>query len=353
MNHRTARGIRSALLALICTVGLQAGLQGGLLAGSAGQAWGQLPSNLGVGTNQQGSLFYSLGSAVAKVLSTHLPVQARVQPYAGTSVILPLIDSGELALGVNNTNDSRMAYRGLKPFLPSPKLRLVSVLLPIGVGIMVPNNSAIHTLKELKGKRVSGEFKAQLAVWYNTTSILASDGLTWDDVQMVPTANVVTGAKLLMEGRVDATLFALGAAQVREADASISGGVRYLPINDTPEGVRRMQEAMPGTYPLLMKKGSSVGIQADTPVEAYDVFVITGAGMNDEAVATIVKALYGAEQELKESFRPLEAFSREKMVKDNATIPYHPGAIKAYKELGLWSPAMDELQQRLLSQAAH
>ena len=344
MNHRTARGLRSALLALLCAAGL--------MAGAAGQAWAQLPSNLGVGTNPQGSLFYSLGSAVAKVLSAHLPVQARVQPYAGTSVILPLIDAGELALGVNNTNDSRMAYRGLKPFLPSPKLRLASVLLPIGVGIMVPARSDIRTLKDLKGKRLSGDFKAQLAVWYNSTSILASEGMTWDDVQVVPTANVVTGAKLMMEGRVDATLFALGAAQVREADASIPGGVRFLPINDSPEGVRRMQEAMPGTYPLVMKKGSSPGILADTTVEAYDVFVITGAGMNDEAVATIVKALHAAEKEIQESFRPLQSFSRAKMVKDNATIPYHPGAIKAYKELGLWNPAMDAVQARLLGEAA-
>jgi uncharacterized protein len=337
------RGVGKVLIAALAALGLALG------AGSP--AWSQMPSSLGVGTNPQGSLFYSIGSAVAKVLSGHLPVQARVQPYAGTSVVLPLIDSGELALGVNNTNDSRMAYRGLKPFLPTPHLRLVTVLLQIQVGMMVPARSDMHTLADLKGKRVSGEFNAQLAVWYNTTSILASAGMGWKDVEMVPTPNVVTGAKALMEGRVDSTLFALGAAQVREADASISGGIRFLPIINTPEGVRRMQEAMPGTYPVVVKKGSTVGIHEDTPVEGYDVFLITNDKLSDEAVATIVKALYEAEKEVQGSFRPLHTFARDQMVKDNVTIPYHPGAVKAYKELGLWSAGMDAVQARLLSEA--
>ncbi|MEE8434472.1 MAG: hypothetical protein V3S64_06755, partial [bacterium] len=91
-------------------------------------AWGQgMPRGFGIGTDPQGSIFYAAGSALGKVLSNHLPVPARVQPFAGTTIVLPLINNGELELGVNDPNDSRMAYRGLKPFLPSPKLRLASV----------------------------------------------------------------------------------------------------------------------------------------------------------------------------------------------------------------------------------
>ena len=48
----------------------------------------------------------------------------------------------------------------------------------------------------------------------------------------------------------------------------------------------------------------------------------------------------------------LRGFSRQKMVKDNMTIPYHPGAIKAYKELGLWSGSMDAVQAKALAEAA-
>jgi hypothetical protein len=41
------------------------------------------------------------------------------------------------------------------------------------------------------------------------------------------------------------------------------------------------------------------------------------------------------------------------MAKDNVTIPFHPGAVQAYKELGLWNERLDQVQADLLKQAAH
>ena len=323
----------------------------GLILSVGWQAWGQMPRSFAIGTNQQGSLFYAAGSNLGKVLSKHLPVPARVQPFAGTSIVIPLINNGELELGINNTNDARMAYRGLKPFLPSPKLRVVTVLFTLRVAALVRNNSGIKTLADLKGKRVAGGFKAQLAVWYNATSIMAGAGLDWDDVKMVPTANVVTGTNALIEGRVDATWFAIGAPKVREANAKIPGGIRFVSINTSPSAIAKMQSVMPGTYPLKVKKGPP-GVISPITVEGYDVFVVTGTHISDQATSTIVKALYNNEEELKASFRPFRGFSKKRMAKPNVTVPYHTGSIKAFKELGLWSQKMQGVQDRLLREAA-
>jgi len=54
----------------------------------------QLPKSVGVGSNSQGSLFYSVASGLPKVISEASPMQAQVQPYAGTSTCVPLLDSG-------------------------------------------------------------------------------------------------------------------------------------------------------------------------------------------------------------------------------------------------------------------
>ena len=176
--------------------------------------------------------------------------------------------------------------------------------------------------------------------------------MDWDDVKGVPTANVVTGTNLLIEGKVDAALFAIGAGKVKEANAKISGGVRFIPINSSPEAIRRMQTTMPGTYPLLVKANKRLSVLEDIRVEAYDVFIVTSTLLSDDAAVAVVKALHKAEKEVKAAFPPLRSFSRGRMVKKNVTIPYHPGAIKAYKELGLWSPGMDAVQAKLLSEAA-
>jgi len=218
--------------------------------------------------------------------------------------------------------------------------------------MFVPAKSDIHTVQDLRGKRVTGEYKAQLAVWFNITSILASANMGWNDVTVVPTANVVTGTDLLIEDRVDAALFALGAGKVKEANAKISGGIRFIPIDSSPQGVKRMQEAMPGTYPVLVKKGSTVGVTDDIMVEAYDCFITTSTNISDEAIANIVKTLYKAEDQIKAAFPPFRSFSRKGMAKPNVTIPYHSGAVKAYKELGLWTPELEAAQAKLLREAA-
>ncbi|MEE8396535.1 MAG: TAXI family TRAP transporter solute-binding subunit [bacterium] len=329
-------------------------LAAALLLAASLPAWGQgLPRSLRISTNPQGSIFYSAGSNVAKILSKHLPLKARVQPYSGTSVALPLVNSGEVELGLNNTNDVRMAYRGLKPFIPSPKLRLINVMFTLRVAAFVHhNNKSVMTLTDLRGKRVTGDFSAQLAVWYNATSILGGAGLGWKDVKKVSTANVITGTQLLIEGKVDAAFFAIGAGKTREANATIPGGIRWLSINASPAGVRKMQEIMPGTYPLKVKKGSAPGVREDIVVEAYDAFIVSSPSLSDEAAAAIVMTLAKNEAEVRKSFRPFRPFSAKKMAKTNVTIPYHTGAIKAYRELGLWSADLERLQAKLLSEAA-
>jgi uncharacterized protein len=49
-----------------------------------------------------GTVFYALASGLSKVTSEGVPFRMVVQPYSGTSTFLPLLDSGEVAFGINN-----------------------------------------------------------------------------------------------------------------------------------------------------------------------------------------------------------------------------------------------------------
>ena len=152
-----------------------------------------LPKSIAIGSNPPGSLFYALASGLAKVISEASPMQAQVQPYAGTSTFVPLFDSGELELGVVNAVDMGMVYQGQKlkvggrnPFPHVGSSRLIMRGSPLRSSLIVRKDSPIKTIADVKGKRVTGEYPAQLAVWYNVFGSLSNGGLTWNDVKVVP-----------------------------------------------------------------------------------------------------------------------------------------------------------------------
>src|SRR5262252_1865336 len=69
------------------------------------------PRSVTIGSNPPGTVFYALASGLAKVVSEATPVQMTVQPYAGTSTFMPLLNSGELDFGLNNCVDMALAYQ--------------------------------------------------------------------------------------------------------------------------------------------------------------------------------------------------------------------------------------------------
>lgn len=313
-----------------------------------------LPKFIYIATNPQGSLFYTFGGVLGKLLDEHSGISARVQPSGGASAYLPAISRGKIDLGINNVNDMRMAYQGVKPFVKSPEIRALTAVCPLLVGMLVRNDSDIKTMQDIKGKRVSSKFPAQLAIVYCIGGMMAANEISWGDVIEVPVTNIIVGVQALIEKRLDVTSIAVSAAKTKEADATIPGGIRFLSINGSPEGARRMEEVFPGSYPFLMKAhapGTS-GILQDTMIQAYDIYLIAGTKLSADAGYAIVKALYEHADAVKKGHGMLKRFGKDKMVKPNVTIPYHDGAIRFYKEVGLWTEGMDKVQERLLSQAA-
>jgi ABC-type nitrate/sulfonate/bicarbonate transport system substrate-binding protein len=90
---------------------------------------------------------------------------------------------------------------------------------PLLISLVVRKDAPMKSAHDVKGKRVTGEYPAHLAVWYNMFGLLASAGLTWKDVRVIPVPAVNDGLDALVQGRADVSAFALGGAKVKEADA--------------------------------------------------------------------------------------------------------------------------------------
>ena len=313
----------------------------------------QLPKQVTLATNPPGTVYYSVASGLAKVTSAYAGYQMVVQPYTGTSTMLPLLNTGEVDFGLVNGVDVGLAYRGpsfkiggRNPYPHTPNLRLVMRGSPLMVALLVRKDSPIKTVHDVKGKRMTGEYPAHLAVWYNMFGHLSSAGLTWNDVKVVPVPAVNDGVDALVQGRAEVTQHALNSAKVKEADASV--GVRHVSDDCSPEGERRIRAAVPGYYPRWIKAKAATAVVEDTCFIAYDSYLLVGKAMPDAVIEAALKALWDHESDLAPVHPMLAEWTHDRAVGTDVTIPYHPAAVRFYKERNVWKPEMEQAQQRLL-----
>ena len=84
-------------------------LAASMLSGNAAEA---KIKRITIGSNPSGSVYFLLASGFSKLLQEKLGIRANAQPHAGSSVYVPLMDAGEITLGMNNSMDSGAAYSG-------------------------------------------------------------------------------------------------------------------------------------------------------------------------------------------------------------------------------------------------
>ncbi|MGZ8441819.1 MAG: TAXI family TRAP transporter solute-binding subunit [Candidatus Binatia bacterium] len=325
-----------------------------LLAMSSPVLAQKLPPSVTIGTNPAGTVFYAVGAGLAKVISGAGPMQSVVQPYTGTSTLLPLLDSGELDFAIINAVESNLAYQGpakLKiggknPLPHVPNARLIMRGSPLFIGL-VARKDGVKSVHEIKGKRVTGEYPANIAIWYHGYAALASAALTWDDVKVVPVPAVNDGVDAVAQGRADVSIHAIGAAKVKEADAAV--GVRHVPVDCSSQGDARVRKAVPGYSTTTLKSGFSTGIIGDTCVLTFDIYMLGHKGLSNDVIRASLKAIWDNTDKLPPLHAQFQEWTRERAASADVTLPYHPAAVQFYKEKNLWNAKMDETQKKLLA----
>jgi TRAP transporter TAXI family solute receptor len=291
-------------------------------------------------SNPQGSQNYSVSVALAQVMDRKLGMQVRVIPTAGSSTFVPILDRNEAELGMLNVEETRTAYSGTGTFTRSnPHLKILSVMWPLTISIMVPVDSPIRSIAELKGKRMPVGFRAQQIGIVIQDALLANAGLSPADITGLPTASLFSGVDLMASGKADASTISVGIGQVQQAAVKMSsrGGVRFLSIDTSPSAMARLTKHFIA-YPLKLEPSPSLaGITEPTTVMAYDMFWLTNDKMPDDVAYKLTKMLHESHADLRKITPIMDRFNPARMTTDIG-VPYHPGALRYYREIGQWPP---------------
>ena len=183
----------------------------------------------GLATMQPGTLTHTVASAIAKTLKEKGGLNTLVQATAGESVLIPMVARSEIELGMANMLE---VVEGIETGKLQNDLRIIGSIYVLRIGFFARKDSGIVNMADLKGKRVPAGYSAMRTLDKNTQAMLATAGLTLNDVKPVMVPNVLRGGDDFMAGANDMFMFSFGGPKVREADATV-GGVRARQVGDS------------------------------------------------------------------------------------------------------------------------
>ncbi|MFZ9894966.1 MAG: TAXI family TRAP transporter solute-binding subunit [Burkholderiaceae bacterium] len=300
---------------------------------TSGLLWGfslaAVADTVGVGTMSQGTISFTTGSVIAKVMNEKMGLQARVQPNSGETVLVPLVSRGEIQFGIANVLETQEAVNGLGAFSgrPQPNLQVAAALFPLRTALFVRADSPYQSIADLKGQRITVGFSAMGSVDRVVKALLASGGLRDGDYRPVLVPNVVAAADQLANGRADAFFFAVGGAKVAEVNASIP--LRALPMPTDEASVARAKAIFSGGYPILVRAGQNLaGVTSDISVMGYDNMLLTSATISPELVKKVLSGIVANRDSLIEAFPLFRGLDPKQMVKTELPVTYHPASIE-------------------------
>ncbi|MBM3528573.1 MAG: TAXI family TRAP transporter solute-binding subunit [Alphaproteobacteria bacterium] len=292
---------------------------------------------LSIGTSPVGTLNYSTGNALGKVMTDSAGLRARVVPFGGGQHVLPLIGRKELELSISTATDTINAFEGKEDFKgkPNPSLRAIGKVFPFAIGWYVKKDSPYKTLTDLKGKKIAVGFTASSAQERFFRASFATYGVTEKDFDGVQAPHVVRGADDFMQGKVEASTFAVGAGKIAEANAKV-GGLRFLNVPDSADAIKRLRTVLPrASVSVLNPAPQFAGIVAPTKLIFEDYLVVGGTQISDGDAYKLAKVLYEEQAKLAGIAKTYEQYKTAELGADRG-VPFHPGAMKYYKEKGIW-----------------
>ncbi len=294
---------------------------------------------LKIGVSSAGGDWFRAGAKFSTMIPVALPEVAASTVIGGGVVNVTRIGKGEAQMAFALTPYPEQGYKGESKHYPAPlkNVRLIASNLGrnVVVAIVVLKDSPIKTIQDLKGKRIvpgdRGWGTTELAEALMAGAGLAPDKFKADGGTLSYTS-ITDRSKALQDKNVDAIFIP---AQVNYPDLMAvqqAAGIRVIGFpNDL---VDRTMGTMPGLVKSKVPKGLYGVVDQDLASPGFLQQLIVDAGLSDELVYRITKLWWEKIKDIHEIAPGLDQ-ADVKMAMEHATIPFHTGALRYYKEVGV------------------
>ena len=292
-----------------------------------------------IGTGGITGVYYPTGGAIARMVNAkrkEYGIRATVESTGGSVFNINAILSGDLEFGVAQSDRQYQAVQGIADWKdkgPQKDLRAVFSIHPETVDLIAAVDANINSLADLKGKRVN---IGNIGSGYRKNAIdaLEANGLDFNKDFHSESLKAAEAPGLIQDGRIDAAFYTVGhpSGYYKEATSGVRK-VKFVPIENV--------DGLLAKYPYYAKAVTRVvelypGAQNDADVPTFGVKAtfVTSAKVPDNVVYAIVKEVFDNFEAFKKLHPAYAGLTKQNML-EGLSAPFHPGALKYYKEVGL------------------
>ena len=294
----------------------------------------KLPASMEVGGASIGGAFYVMAGGVAKLLEDKLKIPVTAAVTEGSRENIRLIDRKQVFMAVISSNNGYPGYHGIMGFKKKHPLSPIFGLYPHGFAYMTLPNSPVKKFADLKGHRVGigtgRTWDAFMKPMYE------AHGMSYKDVKPVY-AGMSDLYTQLGDGIIAATPgIVAGLSPIPGAlRLHAEKGAAYF--GPEPAAVEQLLKKLPYMTKLTIPKTTPTFSKDIQTVDIGGPHLYVRADADEELVYKVTKLLHQNLDNLAGEVRYFKyAQLNPGVLTKNIDVPFHPGAVRYWKEAGLW-----------------
>lgn len=289
---------------------------------------------LSIATGGTGGVYYPMGGGMANVISKHVPYAEATAEVTSASVDnCLLVGGGKADMALIMADVGLDAYQGKGKFKEKLPVRTLAVLYPNNMHIVTLEGKGIEKAADLKGKRVSTGSPGS-GTEVKCLRVLEAYGLDPDKDISREKLGASESANALKDGKIDAYFWDGGLPTASVTDLGATPGLKLKLINHG-DAIPKMTEKYGPLYVKGMIPAKTYpGQEKDISIAVVWNLLICNEKMKDQVAYDVLKAMFEFQPELVAVHKTAAEIKLEPQA-DGSPIPFHPGALRFFKEKGI------------------
>lgn len=291
-----------------------------------------------IGTGGVTGVYYATGGAICRLVNKggkEHGIRCSVESTGGSIYNLNTIRSGELGLGVAQSDWQFHAYHGSSKFTkqgPNKKLRSVFSVHPEPFTVVVRKDAKIKTFTDLKGKRVNigNPGSGQRGTM---EEVMAAFGWKKSDFALASELKSAEQSRALCDNKIDAVVFTSGhpSGSIKEATTACESVLISITGPEIDKLVASHDYYRKATIPGGMYRGNP----KDIVTFGVGATFVSSTDTPPHVIHEVVRAVFENFDSFKKLHPAFGHLEKKEMVRDGLSAPLHKGAMEYYKKAGL------------------